>query len=74
MTPQLSELPEAPPWAPGMLNLRGLGVPIVEVQARLTHGHRKPTILGAVVVCRVEERLHGFVVQEVLDLDALHSD
>ena len=73
MMPQLNELPEAPPWAPGMLNLRGSSVPVVDVLARLMHTERKPEVADSVVVCRVEERLYGFVVQEVLDLDALQS-
>jgi purine-binding chemotaxis protein CheW len=74
MMPQLSELPEAPPWAPGVLNLRGSSVPVVDVLARLTHSRRQPNVLDFVVVCRVEERLCGFVVQQVLELDALRSD
>ncbi len=66
--PRLTPLPEAPDWAPGLLNLRGVLVPIIDVQARVTGEPRRVALSDLIVVTGVGGRPVGFLVQEIVDL------
>jgi purine-binding chemotaxis protein CheW len=63
---RLTPLPEASPWVPGLLNLRGRLVPVIDLQARVTRSRRKPLLSDLVVVCSLQERSVGVLVQEIL--------
>ena len=63
---RLTPLPEASPWVPGMLNLRGRLVPVIDLLARMTRSQRTPLLSDLVVVCTLGERSVGALVQEVL--------
>lgn len=67
----LIPVPEAPPWVPGVLNLRGGAVTVVDVAARLQKAERRPALNDLIVVCCAQGRRYGLIVQEVLDV--LHS-
>lgn len=62
----LSAIPEAPPWVAGLLNLRGLAVPALDVAARLARGAARAEADDLVVVAQGEPGAVGLVVQEVL--------
>lgn len=66
--PLLMPLPEAPFWVPGLLNLRGSLVPVVDVEARVMGHPRQIELTDFIVVADVEGRSVGFLVQEILDL------
>lgn len=65
---KLSTLPEAPPWIPGLLNLRGTTIPVIDVSARISRARRAPVASDLIVICRVDDRDIGFVVQAVDDI------
>jgi purine-binding chemotaxis protein CheW len=63
---RLTPLPEASPWVPGMLNLRGRLVPVIDLEARVTRSRRRPLLSDLVVICTLQERSVGVLVQEIL--------
>jgi chemotaxis signal transduction protein len=74
MVPHLVPLPEAPCWVPGLLNLRGQILPVIDVAARLTRGPREILLDDMIVVSEVEGRQTGFLVQDVLGLRTVPAD
>lgn len=61
-------LPEAPPWIIGVLNLRGRGVPIMDLSRRFNMEARPIDPEMAIVVVRVDRHEVGLIVDEVLDV------
>jgi purine-binding chemotaxis protein CheW len=74
MVAALAHLPDAPPWIPGLLDLRGVTVPVLDVLARLERRHRRPELSDFIVVARVEGQPIGFLVQDVLHLRRVPAD
>lgn len=70
---RLTPLPEAPPWVPGLLNCRGQVIPVVDTLARLARTARRPELSDLIVVCDVQDRRVGFVVQEILGVETVPS-
>ncbi|HUP30969.1 MAG TPA: chemotaxis protein CheW [Usitatibacter sp.] len=67
---QVTRIPDAPAFVKGVINLRGLIVPIVDL--RLKFGH--PAAFGAgtvMIILNIAERLVGIVVDAVSDVVAL---
>ena len=62
-------LPEAPPWVIGILDLRGLPVPVLDVAARIDRRARTPEISDQIVLCALEGRAVGLVVSAVVGVD-----
>ena len=69
MMARLTPVPEAPSWAPGLLNLRGTMAPVVDVVARIGREVRRPALSDRIVVCSIDGRRVGLIVQEVLGVD-----
>jgi len=65
---RLTPMPESPSWVAGVLNLRGRMVPVIDVLARSRRGARRQEVEDLIVICRVDERPVGLVVQEIVDV------
>ena len=63
--PRLEPLPEAPAWVAGVMNLRGDSVPVLDVCARIARSGRDVELSDLIVVCVIEGRSVGLVVQDV---------
>ncbi len=63
---KLLPLPEAPLWVPGLLNLGGTMVAVIDVLARLTKLERRQELSDLIVICQAHGRPVGLIVQEVL--------
>jgi purine-binding chemotaxis protein CheW len=72
--PRLTPLLETPCWVPGLLNLRGSFIPVIDVQARVAGEPRRIELTDYIVVADVEGRPVGFLVQEILDLRRIVGD
>lgn len=70
--PTLAELPEAPAWVPGLMNLRGDAIPVIDALARAERRPRTADVGDLIVVCALSDRTVGIVVQAVFDV--LHLD
>ena len=63
----LTPVPPAPPWVPGVMDLRGTVVPVIDVGARLGTGPTEVTHDTPIVVVDAGGRVLGLLV------DALHG-
>jgi chemotaxis signal transduction protein len=61
----LTEIPEAPPWVAGLLDLGGRMVCVLDVAARISGSSHHPRVQDVIVVCRVEQRRIGLCVNAV---------
>lgn len=71
LRPALLPLPEAPPWIPGLLDLRGQSLAIIDLPARVVRQARNAELTDLVVVCNVENQRVGLIVEEVLEVQRL---
>jgi len=65
---ELTEVPEAPEWFSGLLNLGGETVPVVDVTCRIRGLQREVSADDFIVICKVGGRSVGFVLQEIFDV------
>ncbi len=61
----VTAVPEYPAYAKGVIDLRGMIVPIVDLRLRFGKKETEYTEKTCIITCRVEEQLIGFVVDEV---------
>jgi purine-binding chemotaxis protein CheW len=61
-------LPNQPSYMRGVLNLRGLIVPIVDLRARFGSGPTEATPIHVVVIVAIGERIVGLLVDKVSDI------
>ncbi len=70
----LTPMPESPPWVPGMLNLRGTPVPVLDVSARFERGTRQSKISDLIVICRCDDQPVGLLVPDVVGVQTFAAD
>ncbi len=67
-------VPGSSPWVQGLLNLRGVSVPVLDIQACFDRRERRPELSDFVIICRVFQRRIGLVVQEVVQTELYDSE
>lgn len=67
-------LPNTAAYMMGVINLRGVIVPIIDLKARFGLGNTAPTPSHVVVVVALGERLHGLLVDSVSDIVTCNVD
>ena len=68
----ITRIPKAPPYMPGVINLRGAIVPILELRHRFSLGEAPEDTRPVIVIVEVQGRTLGIrvdSVSDVLDLD-----
>src|SRR6266851_2868202 len=65
---EITHLPKQPEYVRGVLNLRGVMVPIIDLRCRFGQGLTEATPLHIVIVVQVEARLIGLLADRVLDI------
>jgi len=68
----ITRIPKAPPYMPGVINLRGAIVPILELRYRFSLGEAPEDTRPVIVIVEVQGRTVGIrvdSVSDVLDLD-----
>jgi purine-binding chemotaxis protein CheW len=71
---ELSPLTDAPPWVPGLLNLRGDCFPVLDVLGRFQRASRPPRLSDLIIVCQIGKRHFGLIVQEIFDVGTFPSN
>lgn len=72
---QTTELPHSPDYVRGVINLRGMVLPVVDLKARLGRGKTEVTAKHVIIVVRCAEQTMGLLVDAVSDiLTATESD
>lgn len=64
----LTPLPEAPAWLPGMMNLRGQVIPVIDVRVRLGLRAQAPSLNTAIIVACVGEQIVGLIVDDIVEI------
>ncbi len=72
-TPE-SRLPNLPDYVRGVINLRGIIIPIFDLRARFGGGTTDVTKRHVVVVVQVRERTRGILVDAISDILAITQD
>ena len=65
---EITHLPKQPDYVRGVLNLRGVMVPIIDLRCRFGQGMTEATPLHVVIVVQVGSRLIGLLADRVLDI------
>ena len=61
-------LPNVPAHVRGVVNLRGVVLPVLDLRHRLGWGMTEPTARHVIVVVRIGEQLQGLIVDAVSDI------
>ncbi len=65
---EITHLPKQPDYVRGVLNLRGVMVPIVDLRCRFGQGVTEATPMHIVIIVQVEDRQVGLLADRVLDI------
>ena len=65
---QITALPRQPDYMRGVLNLRGVMVPIIDLRCRFGQGMTEATPLHVVIVVQIGARHVGLLADRVLDI------
>ncbi len=63
-----THLPKQPDYVRGVLNLRGVMVPIVDLRCRFGQGHTEATPMHIVIIVQIDGRQVGLLADRVLDI------
>ncbi len=67
----LTPVPEAPTWLPGLLNLRGRIIPVMDARLRLGLPAATPGLTTPIVITEVAARAVGLIVDKFAEWPAL---
>jgi purine-binding chemotaxis protein CheW len=70
----ITHLPRQPDYVRGVLNLRGVMVPIIDLRSRLGGGLTDATALHVVIIVQVQQRQVGLLADRVLDIVAFEAE
>jgi purine-binding chemotaxis protein CheW len=65
---QTTPLPRSPAYVRGVINLRGIVLPIVDLKVRLGYGPTENSATSVIIVLRCENRTMGLLVDAVSDI------
>lgn len=69
----VTSLPNQPDYVRGVLNLRGIVVPIIDLRSRFGGEHTEATPLHVVIIVSVGEQIVGLLVDAVSDILSIES-
>jgi purine-binding chemotaxis protein CheW len=70
---EVSNLPKQPEYVRGVLNLRGVIVPIIDLRRRFGQGQTEATPSHIVIIVQIGSRLVGLLADRVLDIVSLDA-
>ena len=70
----VTHLPKQPEYVRGVLNLRGVMVPIVDLRCRFGEGLTEPTPTHIIIIVQIDERQVGILADRVLDIVTFERD
>ena len=71
---ETTTIPHAPPYVRGVINLRGIIVPIFDLRARFGMGLTEPTRMHVVIIVVAGGRTIGLLVDAVSDIISVEPD
>ena len=70
---EITHLPNQPEYVRGVLNLRGVIVPIIDLRCRFGQGLTEATGTHIVIIVQIGTRLAGLLADRVLDIVSLEQ-
>src|SRR4051812_18371694 len=64
----ITHLPRQPDYVRGVLNLRGVIVPIIDLRCRFGQGVTESTPMHIVIIVQIDDRQVGLLADRVLDI------
>jgi purine-binding chemotaxis protein CheW len=64
----ITHLPNQPDYVRGVLNLRGVIVPIIDLRCRFGQGLTEATVLHVVIIVQIDQQLVGLLADRVSDI------
>lgn len=61
----ITEVPEYPPYAKGIINIRGAIIPLIDLRLRIGKPEAAYTDQTCIIICRVNESQIGFIADSV---------
>jgi purine-binding chemotaxis protein CheW len=71
---KVTHLPRQPDYVRGVLNLRGIVVPIIDLRRRFGQGMTECTPTHIIIIVQIEERQVGLLADKVLDIVAFERE
>jgi purine-binding chemotaxis protein CheW len=65
---EITHLPKQPDYVRGVLNLRGVIVPIIDLRCRFGQGLTEATPLHVIIIVQVDQKLVGLLADRVSDI------
>ena len=69
----VTHLPKQPDYVRGVLNLRGVIVPIIDLRCRFGEGRTEATPLHIVIIVQIDGRQVGLMADRVLDIVSIEA-
>lgn len=70
----ITEIPEFPDYAKGIINLRGSIIPLIDVRLRINKAEEEYNERTCIIVCSINEKQLGFIVDEVNEVTAIDNE
>ncbi|HTO32774.1 MAG TPA: chemotaxis protein CheW [Pararhizobium sp.] len=67
-------MPHAPGYVLGVINLRGVVLPIIDLSARLGMKPTEPTVRHVIIVTQVMDKVVGLLVEAVSDILTINEE
>jgi purine-binding chemotaxis protein CheW len=69
----ITHLPKQPDYVRGVLNLRGVMVPIIDLRCRFSQGMTEATPIHVVIIVQIAQHQVGLLADRVLDIVSFES-
>src|SRR5882724_12558947 len=70
---EITHLPKQPEYVRGVLNLRGVIVPIIDLRCRFGQGLTEATPLHVIIIVQIEHQLVGLLADRVSDIISIDT-
>jgi purine-binding chemotaxis protein CheW len=70
----IAPLPEAPEWVPGVINVRGATIPVVDLRCRFGLDRADYGLNTQIIICSAGSRLVGVVAEAAAEIAAVAAD
>ncbi len=71
---ELTRVPSLPPFVKGVLNLRGMVVPVMDLREKFSFEHKEYTKFSVIMIIDVAGRIMGTIVDSVADVLQVHRE
>jgi purine-binding chemotaxis protein CheW len=68
---EVTPVPEAPDWVPGVIDVRGRVIPVMDLRRRLGFPPKEPGLRTPIIVASSEDRMVGMIADNVSEMLSL---